>query len=342
MSRATKDGRERLPSEQVENLRTNFAYTMSTTTPEPRLNAAAETAQISTRDSTQPPLRKRKRRMLSELGPHNESPEPVPEASTKTSQPINRGSSRPVLPKRRRNSKTRSELNDVQSSPDPNTDPEQEESRHTTPQSPQLAPVETPKKSKMLREIEAHNESPEQDPGLDMDLVRESTRGSLFTRSKHQNLVKALKNEPLTPRKDLNVVNLMLAELRGVQKGTKTIRFEYNKDIGSSSNQMQLESVEGTDVNIERNDGDEYLPKNTKSSGRRRSQPKSARRTAPKQSSITAESEERSQELAAESPWSTWDSKKGQSPLALHLVYPYFRALRLSDPAIYFRIVRNH
>lgn len=343
MARSVKYGRERLPSEQVESLSTSFAYNMSTRTPEPRLEPMSL-------DSSQPAQSKRKQRTMSllrqiepyngfpepesdgvsktprstisslsrpapkpkpkrkttnllrEIAPHNISPEPELKAASETPT---RDSTQPPSRKRRPKSMPRPQLNDLQTSPDPGTDSEQENIRLKKPRSSQQASGNPPPTSAMLREIAAHNESPE-DSEPDINLLRTSTEVPFLTRSARKDLEKILKNEALTPRKSLNVRSLMKAELLGTPKGTKTFYFEGHKKPRSSSHQTQLESPEGLDFNIGKDvDDDERFSKNTKPSSRSRSQPFSARRT---------------DAVEAESPWSKWDSKKGQSPLVLRLV----------------------
>lgn len=258
--------------------------------------------------------------MLRELDAHNESPEPEPEAGSGTLQPVNRGSSRPGLPKRRPKSMPRPQLTDLETSPDPSTDSEQENIRLKTARSSQQASGNPRPTSAMLREIAAHNESPE-DSEPDMNLLRTSTKVPFLTRSARKDLEKVLKNEALTPRKSLNVKSLMKAELLGTPKGIKTFYFEGHNNPRSTSHQTQHKSPEDMEFNIgeDVDDGD-FFPKKTKPSGRSRSQPFLARRTEPEQSKGPIESDERSEEVEAESAWSKWDSKKGQSSLALRLV----------------------
>lgn len=316
MARSVEHRKERLPSEQVENLRTSFAYNLLTRTPEPRSEVVSETPQINARDSSQPPSPKRRRRptMLRELDAHNESPEPEPEADPETLQPVNRGSSRPALSKRRPRSRPRPQLKDLETSSDLSTDSEQENTRLKTPRSSRQASGNPPPASAMLREIAAHNESPEHSEP-DMNLLRKSMEVPFLTRSARKDLDKILKNEALTPRKSLNVKSLMKAELLGIPKRTKTSYFEEQTNPRTSSHQTQPESLENLDFDSgEDFDDDEPLPKNTKSDGRSRSQPRSKRRTEPEQSKVSAESNERRQEVEAASSWLMWDSKKGQSP----------------------------
>lgn len=316
MARSVEHRKERLPSEQVENLRASFAYNLLTRTPEPRSEVVSETPQINARDSSQPPSPKRRRRptMLRELDAHNESPESEPEADPETLQPVNRGSSRPALSKRRPRSRPHPQLKDLETSSDLSTDSEQENTRLKTPRSSRQASGNPPPASAMLREIAAHNESPEHSEP-DMNLLRKSMEVPFLTRSARKDLDKILKNEALTPRKSLNVKSLMKAELLGIPKRTKTSYFEEQTNPRTSSHQTQPESPENLDFDSgEGFDDDEPLPKNTKSDGRSRSQPRSKRRTEPEQSKVSAESNERRQEVEAASSWLMWDSKKGQSP----------------------------
>ena len=73
-------------------------------------------------------------------------------------------------------------------------------------------------KSKMLRELDPHNESPEQDSELDLGILHEST--IVATRSARHKVESFLKNEIPTPPKNLNVDRLMYTEFKGTPKGT--------------------------------------------------------------------------------------------------------------------------
>lgn len=259
--------------------------------------------------------------MSREFDAHNHSPEPEPKAGSGRHEAINKGPLPPGLPKRRPKLVPRPRLKDLETSPDPSTESDQENIRLKTPRLSKQASENPAPRSGMLREIAAHNESPT-DSEPDINLLRTSADVPFLTRSARKDLEKILKNEALTPRKNLNVKRLMRAELFGTPKEMKTFYFEGHKNRKSSSYQAQLESSEDLDFNVGQDvddeDDNELLPKNTKPSGRSRSPPKSSRRTEPEQSKGSAEFDRRSQEVDAQSPWSKWDSKIGQSHLPWH------------------------
>lgn len=324
-------GRERLPSEQVEKLRTNFACALSTRTPEPRLEAALETSQPVTTASSQPALPKRKRKrkrnktnFLHKHKPYDTSPEPKLDVAVETSQPMTTASSQPAPPtrKRKRTTDFLRELEPNKESPELESASGPETHRPITRDSSQPPPRKRKRRSKMLRELDPHNESPEQDSEPDIGILHDSTKGPFFTRSAAHKVVSFLKNKTPTPPKDLNLDRLMYAELKGMQKGTKTWYFPGDTDPGSSSQQRQPESGQGTVVDIKEESEEEALPKDVKASGRNRSQPSSTRLTLSQQPRSSSETGERDQAVAVESAWSMWDREKGKSSFNSKLAVP--------------------
>ena len=322
-------GRERLPSEQVEKLRTNFAYALSTRTPEPRLEAALETSQPVTTASSQPALSKRKRKrnktyILHKHKPYNTSPEPKLDIALETPQPNRLGYSLSAPPtrKRRRTTGFLNELEPNTKSPELESASGPEMHRPITRGSSQPPPRKRKRRSKMLRELDPHNESPEQDSEPDMGILHESTKGPFFTRSAAHKVVSFLKNKTPTPPKDLNLDRLMYAELSGMPKGTKTWHFPSDTDPGSSSQQRQPESRQETVVDIKEECEEDTLPKNVNTSDRIRSQSSSTSLTLSQQPRSSSEASERNQAVAVESAWSMWDREKGKSSFNSKLAVP--------------------
>ena len=342
----SRHGRKRQPSEQVESLRTSFAFAMSTRTPEPPLQSVSGTSQPVTAGSSHPglPIRKRKRSSTNlphGLEPHNASLEPESDVALEMPQPTRRGLSHPAssTQKRKRatgifrkleprNKSPRSESDAGPETPQPITrdfsqPPVQKQNSksriirelsETRLETSQPASVSPQRKSAMLLELEAHNESPEQDIELDMTTFYESTEGP-FTRSGAHQVASFLKNKTPTPPKSLNVDKLMLADFSGRQKGTKTWYFPDGSGGGPSRQQKQSNSRQEADVNIEQEDEAGNLSKNTDISVRSHSQPRLTRRKTPQQSPESTGDGGSNQSVVPESPSSVWAHEKGQSSL---------------------------
>ena len=333
MVERSRYGRGRLPSEQVENLRTNFAYALSTRTPEPRLEAASETSQPVTISSSALPKRKRSNtNVLRNSKPHNASLEPELDLAVETPQPTRLGLSLSAPPtrKRKRTTDVVSELEAHNKSPEPESASGSEARQSVTRGSSQLPSRK--RRSKMLRELDPHNESPEQESEPDIGMVQESTKGAFFTRSAAREFKNFLKNKTPTPPKDLNIKRLMYAELSGTPKGTKTWYFPNDRNPGSSSQQRQPEPRQSIDVNIKEEDEERSLWENIRTSGGSRSQSRSSTgRTMSQQSRKSSGNSRQDQAVALESAWSMWDREKGQSSLTLHSLLRYFKALSFGD-----------
>ena len=314
-------GRGRLPSEQVEKLRTNFAYALSTRTPEPRLDAASETSQPVTISSSALPKRKRNNtKLLRNSKPHNASLEPDLDLAVETPQPTRLGLSlsAPSTRKRKRTTDAVSELEAHNKSPEPESASGSEARQSITRGSSQ--PPSRKRRSKMLRELDPHNESPEQESEPDIGMVHESTEGRFCTRSAARKFKSFLKNKTPTPPKDLNIKRLMYAELSGTPKGTKTWYFPNDSNPGSSSQQRQPEPRQSTDVNIKEEDEEGSLWENIRTSGGSRSQSNLIRRTMSQQ--LRNRKSRQDQAVELESEWSMWDREKGQSSFNTALTAP--------------------
>ena len=335
MGERSRYRRERLPSEQVEKLRQNFAFSLTTRTPEPRSEAASEPVTIS---SSRPVLRKQKRKrnnknVLRESEPRNTSPEAELDVAVETSQPTIQGPSLST-PQTRKHKRKRVEDSSEEREPNANS-PEVksasglETSRPITRGSSQPLARKQKRKSKMLRELDPHNESPEQISELDFGMLNESS--IVATRSARHKVESFLKNKTPTPPKDLNVNKLMYAELKGTPKGTKTWYYPENSNPGSPSHQRQPDSRQSTDVEIKQEDEEGILQENLVTIDRSRSQSKSTRRTMSQQSRKSSGKSRQDQAKAPESSWSKWDREKGQSSLNTALAVTLLEGVVLRD-----------
>ena len=338
MGERSRYRRERLPSEQVEKLRTNFAFALTTRTPEPRLDAASETSQPVTISSSQPVLPKRKRKrnntnVLRESKPRNTSPEAELDVAVETPQPTLQGPSLSTPPtqkhKRKRAEDFSKEREPNEDSPEVKSASGLETPRPITRGSLQPPARKPKRKSKMLRELDPHNESPEQDSELDLGILHESTIVS--TRGAKYKVESFLKNEIPTPPKNLNFNRLMYTEFKGIPKETKTWYFPDNSNPEASSHQRQLESRQSTDVEIKQEDEEGILRENLVTSDRSRSQSKSTRRTMSQQSRKSSGTSRQGQAVAPESSWSRWDREKGQLSLNTALAVSLLEGVVLRD-----------
>ena len=156
----------------------------------------------------------------------------------------------------------------------------------------------------MLRELEAYNESPEGDSEPDSEILDDLK--AHLTRSARHNLINISKNRPLSPRKNLNLRTLMLAEFSGMPKGTKSFYPEDNSNVGLHSDRRQPESSKRVEIKIEEEEEDEdslFLPQDVNTIAWKHSQqPTSTRETG---------EGKRIQEVTPGSSWSVWDSESG-------------------------------
>ena len=250
-----------------------------------------------------PGKRKRKSNMLRELEAHNKSPEPEPKP-----QHIPVGSSQPVLSRPKRNSRMIRELEGYNKPPEPDSDPEKEQVRPKTRRS-SAALSKTRRKSVLLREIEPHNPSPESDSELEIE-----TNGPL-TRSTKKEFLNFVNGKPSSPKKNLNLRALMIAEFSGVKKGTKTFYAEDSSNLRPSSFQGQQKFRKEVDFGDDEEDEEDGLWNAVRTFGRSRPQPSPTHRTAAWQAEKSMRDDLLQQKLAAESLWLKWNKQKGQSKL---------------------------
>ena len=245
--------------------------------------------------------RKRNSQMLREIQPHNKSPERRAEAASESTQRTTRKSR-----KLKRNLKMLREIQPHNESPEPRSEIAPESPQPSVRGSSQPALPKGKRKSNMLRELEAFNDSPEGDSEPDVEML-EDLKGHL-TRSVRHDLMNLSKNRPLSPRKNLNLRTLMLAEFSGMPKGTKTFYPQDNSNVGLRSNRWQPESGRRVEIKIEEEEEDEdelFLAQDVNTVGWKHSQqPTSTRET---------EMGNRTQEVTPGSSWSVWDSENGQS-----------------------------
>lgn len=260
-------------------------------------------------------------------------PEPESDSGPETLKPTTKPSSQPAPPKPK---KMLRELEGYNESPEPDSDCEREELRLQTARSSRRAPPESRRKSSMLREIEAHNLSPEPEVETLCDL-KDDWRDAPVTRGARKDLENFVKGKPPTPRKNLNFKALMLAEFSGMENGTKTFDSAESSNLGRSSCQKRQELRKEMDC-LDREE-DEFLgvAKNIKMDSRSHPQRISTRGITPRQILSSTKDSEQNEKRAAKSTWSTWDNQKGQSTFAVYNIFPFRRALGLSEPAIYQR-----
>ena len=168
----------------------------------------------------------------------------------------------------------------------------------------------------MLREIEAHNQSPEAEDGLELATTRDledDFRETPLTRGARKSLMRIVKNGSLTPRKSLNVKLLMLAELSGAEKGTKRFYTEGSSDLGPCSYKKQRKDSKDLGFGDEEDDGEEALPNFSKTNDRGHPQSTPTHPPTSRQVGKVAGNSQVNKESSAESAWLTWDSQKGQS-----------------------------
>ena len=231
--------------------------------PEPQSESASESPQPMDKK------RKRKSNMLREIQPHNKSPERRSEAAVESTQRMTR--------KQKRNLKMLREIQPHNKSPEPRSETASETPQPIARYSSEPALPKRKHQSNMLRELEAYNESPESESEPDIEML-DDLKGHL-TRSVRHDLMNLSRNRPLSPRKNLNLTKLMLAEFSGMPKGTKTFYAEDYSHVGVPSNRRQPESGERVVIKVEEDDKEEHLVGDIDTSGWKHSRSKSKRGT---------------------------------------------------------------
>ena len=242
-------------------------------------------------------------------------------------QLINVRSKQPTVRKSKRKSNLLRELEAHNQSPEP--DAEQEKPRLRTARSVQRVPPGPRRKSLLLRELEAHNQSPEAESESEIEPLgnlKDDWRDTPLTRSASRNLENFVKARPSTPRKNLNLETLMLAEFSGMKKGTKTFYAEHSSSLGPSSSyqrQQDFRKEMSFPVEDEEEDEEEDWAQHIGTKGQSYPQPMPTRGKMRRQVKKSKGSNQRDQNLAAELAWLRWDNQKGQSPLALYCFFPF-------------------
>ncbi len=248
---------------------------------------------------------KRKPAMLRGLEPYNKFPEPDSESSSHTNQHV-------APTKRKRNSKQPRKVKNVNKNPDPSSDSEPIAVRRRTTRLSQPASV---KRERLLRELKAHNQSPESEskPELGIDVLNEA-KNAPMTRRARRDTENFIQDKTPSPKKDLNVKHLMLAQFSGKPKGTKTFYPEKDGNLGRSSHKRKQGSRKEVNVgDDEDDDEEEYWAKDGKSAGQSHPQPMSSRPTMPGPVGSSGEkSQRKGKGKVVESPRSVWDGQKGQ------------------------------
>ena len=104
------------------------------------------------------------------------------------------------------------------------------------------------RQSLLLREIEAHNQSPEPESDLELEALcqlKDGLGNAPVTRSVSQKLVNDVKGGPPIPRKNLNFNKLMLAQFGGVEEEIETCYLEGSSNFEPSSHQRQVRNTIG-------------------------------------------------------------------------------------------------
>ena len=205
--------------------------------PEPPLKAA-RSLQPTRPEHTSKSLGKLKRyKKTRELDSDSEQEEP-PLKAARSLQPTRPEHTSKSLGKLKRYKKTR-ELD---------SDSEQEEPPLKAARSSQPTRQKPQRQSLLLREIEAHNQSPEPESELEVEALCQ-LKGNLgnapVTRSVSQKLVNDVKGGPPIPRKNLNFNKLMLAQFGGVEEETETFYLEGSSNFEPSSHQRQVRNTVG-------------------------------------------------------------------------------------------------
>lgn len=257
---------------------------------------------------------------------HNELPESVSSREPETSQPVTTGSSQSARSKRNRESKLVRELEAHNKSPVPISDSEEDElfvRQSDKPEPKRKSKVqllvrqpETPeqkRQSKMLRELEAHNHSPEPKSELAIKnlLDLESNWGDLgLTRGARKDLEDILNGKTPTPKTNLNVKKLMLDQFSGKKKDTKTFEAEGVSEFGIHSYQRQQKCMDPMDENESE---EEDLFQNFSTIGRDYPEPiPAARRRNPRQVKVSMGNSQRDEDVLG-LVWPILDKQKGQS-----------------------------
>ncbi len=305
-SMATEDDQDMIYSSRQQSIATETSERRNVAQATTSTNV--QRAQARSSRTAQKP--KRKPAMIRELEAHNESPEPESKSSSHTNQPI-------ALAKRKRNAKKPQKAGHVNKSPDPSSDSEPIAVRRRTTRSSQPASAKKERKSQLVRELEPHNQSPEPEskPELDIDVLNKA-KDAPMTRRARREVENFIHDKTPSPKKNLNVKQLMLAQFSGRPKGTKAFYPEKDSNVGRSSHKSKQGS--GKEVNIgdeEDDDEEEYWAKDDKSTGQSHPQQMSSRPTMPGPVGSSGEKSQRKGKgkvAAVESPLSVWDSQKGQ------------------------------
>ena len=262
---------------------------------------------------------------------HNELPESVSSREPETTRLVTTVISQSARSKRKHKSKLVRELEAYNRSPGPSPDSEEDELFVRQSEIPKpkrrksriqlfVRQSETPearRKSKMLRDLEAHNQSPEPESEHAAKILHDlkndwSDLG--LTRGARKDLEDILSGRTPTPKKSLNVKKLMLEEFSGKAKGTKTF---YAEDAGnlallSYRRQQKCMNLMGE------SDGEEEdldLLQNVSTNGRSYPQPITpARRTMPQQVRMSMGESQRDEDMV-ELVWPVLDKQRGQSAL---------------------------
>ena len=245
-----------------------------------------------------------------------DSPEPESGFEPDTLKPTTKSTSLPVPPKP---NKMLRELEGYNKSPEPDSDCEQEELRLQTARSSQRAPSESRPKSSMLREIEAHNLSPEPEVEEFCNLKNVWCDAPL-TRGARKEIENFVQDKPPTPRKNLNLRALMLAEFSGIEKGTKKYYPAENSNLERSSYQKGQKLEKELDCLDWEEDEDFSIAKNFKKDGRSHPRRISTHEKTLGQVLSSTKDSERNEKRAAKSMWSTWNDQKGQSNFAIYTI----------------------
>lgn len=276
--------------------------------PQPELEHAQEDLKTKTPRTSREASRRRKRKskMLRE---HNERD------SRHEREDTRRKSARPSRPASRKTLHKSSLLREIEAynkSPEPRSDHEQKEGWRRTVRSSRSASASAKpqRKSMLLRELEPHNKSPEPAPKSNIAKLGE-TQGVYLTRGMRQDIADKMSGNTPTPKKNLNVADLIVKEFSGKKKGTKTFYAEDDGNLGHSSHEKQSQSEKDKDhLFTEDEDEEAYLPEDIQSDDWSDSQPLSERRTGSRHVKKSVEDGQPHHRNLSESPSLMRDSKK--------------------------------
>ena len=272
-------------------------------------------------------------KMIHELEPNikleGHEPEPTPETHQPTRTP-----SLPAIPNDKQNSMMLDEFK-AQDNSDSDPDPVVirrripgsksqrkarmlNDRRHKRPPSkPKSSSRRAPRASGLLREIADYNKSPEAEDRHELAMAREFEHGlrqKPLTRETRKNLMHVAKNETPTARESLNLRKLFHDQFSGAGQSTKRLQPKGNSDL--NRHKKQRKDSTGLFLGEEEDDGEETLANSTKTHERGHSQLTPMCQLSPRQVGKFAGSSQDDDESSAESVWSIWDSRKGQSKQA--------------------------